>query len=307
MKVKKILSLIIITAVFSSFLLNIFRNIKLIEVFPWKIELGNIVLLFLSLLAVYPITSFSWHLLTKMMGFNVPLFENMRIWMFSNLGRFLPGGVWQYPGRVLLMSEKGIAKAKTVNALVLEGVLNLLVGLIVVTTSLFFWKTPLKQNLTYLPLLILALGLVLFGFTNRYLLNAFMTLINRLIGKKLELTALPISKLLPILMVFLLQYFFSGSALFFLAKTAIELPLSQLPIFVAIFTFSWLAGYLAFFAPGGLGVQEASIAGLLSFYLPLPIASLIAISFRICFYLVELITILLLWLERVLISSKKSI
>lgn len=307
MKVKKILSLIIITAVFSSFLLNIFRNIKLIEVFPWKIELGNIVLLFLSLLAVYPITSFSWHLLTKMMGFNVPLFENMRIWMFSNLGRFLPGGVWQYPGRVLLMSEKGIAKAKTVNALVLEGVLNLLVGLIVVTTSLFFWKTPLKQNLTYLPLLILALGLVLFGFTNRYLLNAFMTLINRLIGKKLELAALPISKLLPILMVFLLQYFFSGSALFFLAKTAIELPLSQLPIFVAIFTFSWLAGYLAFFAPGGLGVQEASIAGLLSFYLPLPIASLIAISFRICFYLVELITILLLWLERVLISSKKSI
>lgn len=307
MKIKKILSLIIVAAVFGFFLINLIKNISQIKSFPWHLDPLNLTLLLLFLILVYPTISYSWHILTKSLGFQINIFDNLRIWMFSNLGRFLPGGVWQYPGRVLLMSEKGIPAAKTVNALVLESLLNMVVGLLVVTTGLLFWKTPLKQSLTFLPLLIIILGLVLAGLTNRRLISLFTRLVKRFTGKEVQLTALSLKALLPLLLAFFLQDLFSGAVLFFLTRTAINLPLSQLPIFVAIFTFSWLAGYLAFFAPGGLGVQEASIAGLLSFYLPLPIASLIAISFRICFYLVELITILLLWLERVLISSKKSI
>lgn len=70
-------------------------------------------------------------------------------------------------------------------------------------------------------------------------------------------------------------------------------------MFVGIYTASWIIGYVTFFAPSGLGVQDVSIAALLSVFVPLPIASAIAILFRIILTLTELLTVLIVfWLTK---------
>ena len=100
---------------------------------------------------------------------------------------------------------------------------------------------------------------------------------------------------MPVVASFILQFLFAGSVLFLVAGAVARLPLSLYPTFVAIFTISWLAGYLTFLTPAGLGVQEVSMATLLSFYLLLPVAGIVAVVFRVCLMLAEGTAVFFAW------------
>ena len=81
--------------------------------------------------------------------------------------------------------------------------------------------------------------------------------------------------------------------MFLLVSMVFPLSVQFLPYVIVVYTLSWLLGYIAFLAPGGLGVQELSMATLLSFYLPVGLAGGLAgglaIAFRVISMLVELI------------------
>ena len=84
-----------------------------------------------------------------------------------------------------------------------------------------------------------------------------------------------------------------GSFHFFLTAVT-DLPRGNFWPITGIFAAAYLAGYLAVFVPGGLGVREGALAILLSLYIPATIAVAAAVLARIWTTAVELVVVAVL-------------
>lgn len=300
---KKILSFILITVIFTVLAQNIVHNWSVIKSFPWRFSGPDFILLLLFLLPFYLINGNSWFLILRALGNKIDYFASIRIWLLSNASRFIPGVVWQYGGRIYLSSKVGIPASKTLIALLTESIFVMTVGLIIVLATFNFEHYAggikiFKTTILILPLLIAAISL----FNNQKMMTKIIAIFQQITGKEGEIKSFKLSTywILILLLNYLLQFIFAGSVLFFLAKQAINLDWNLYAIFIGIYAASWLLGYITIIAPAGLGVQEISIATMLSFYftetssayIPFPIASMIAILFRVLLLIIEAITIL---------------
>ncbi len=299
---KKITYLIILF-IFIFLLWNIKENLYHINSENLNFRKDQLLIMIFFLLPVYFINALSWHLVTKSLSMNLSYITNLRIWITSNISRYLPGVIWQYAGRIYLTKKQGISAVLTGNALVLEALFNLLTGSLIVITSIIFLSISLGSALPKVAILISIIFVLLIFYLNyQKLFSTIFYFLGKKInkGKKIARINLP-SAWIPILVIsYFLQFFFDGSVLFFLSRSTIDLPLNLYPEFIGIFAISWLAGYISVFAPSGLGVQEISIATLLSQYMPFTLAGIIAIVFRLALMGSEFLTFIIV----VLLSAK---
>lgn len=293
---KKFIGYLVAIALSGFLFWNIIQNWGVISTTSWNLESIDSLFLLASLFLIYFSNIISWHLVTKALGTNVKLKENSKLWMVSNLSRLLPGSIWQYPSRVYLLSQYGVSKTIGVTAVILESALNLGVGAAVVFLSLAFWRLPVGlANLKILLLVFLFFVFSILLLMNKKVVVSLLRMIKNLTGKEVNIISranIPAKWILPFVMSFFLKFVFIGMALFFLIRLSLPFDFSALPGVIGIFALSWLLGYITVFAPAGLGVQEISIATMLSFYMPFPIASMIAISFRVVLLLTEATAIL---------------
>lgn len=290
----------LIIAVLMGFLFwNIFRNWEEIRSFPWRFEYINLLALLIFTALIYPVNILSWHLLTRAMDINLSFVSNAKIWMFSNLGRFLPGRVWQYPTRVYLLSREGVSKSQAIAVVVMEAFFILLTGSLSVILVVLFGELPLSGEVKIIFSSIAIVFLLLIVYS-KGLFRKVLLLLSKVSKKELNLNiaSVPLEFIPQIIFVFLLQFVVSGVILFILASSATDLDLTLLPVFIGVYALSWLLGYVTLITPSGLGVQEASIVALLSFMMPFPLASVIAIFFRIILFLSEASVLALLLLSK---------
>lgn len=291
---KKFFSYVLVIIILVLLFFNVSKDWQTVTRFKWNFNIENILLIFLFWIPTYLVTVFSWHLLTKSLSFNLTFTQNLRIWLYSNMGRFIPGAVWQYVGRVYLANKEGVTKSEALSALGLEAVFNLTAAFLVILTAIFFWGLPTGATfLSITAFLIPTLIIIIAVLNNTKTINYFLNIISKLTKKEQHIIkiSLPL-KWIPILLIsYTLQFVVGGSVLFFLTRTAVDLSWSLYPLFIGIFASAWLLGYVTVFAPSGLGVQELSIAGLLSPYIPFSVAGVIAILFRLLMLASELFTI----------------
>ena len=305
---KKIVSIILIGAIFGFLLWNILQNWGVVRAFPWHFNTIDVVLLVIVSFLIYPIDAFSWHRIVNALGANTNYLTNLKIWVFSNAARFIPGVVWQYAGRVYLANRSGIPKLISTTALILEALFTVGVAALLVAVTVMFGMLPFQldgvRNLL-MPLIMisaLTVTVVLFALSNERFANRILSfnltrsLINKFVGKQNRLARIRLSPvIIPVIIVsFLLQFIAGGSALFFLVRNAVDLSLALYPLFIGIYAFAWLSGYLTFFSPSGLGIQDLVLAALLSLYMPFAIASVVAIIFRVLLLVVEVSTLLVI-------------
>lgn len=295
MTVKKTLSYALVISIFGFLLWNIFTSWQTISSFSWRFKPQDAFLLLAVLVPIYLINAYAWHLVTRAIGGKVSFAKNLKVWMLSNLGRFLPGGFWQYAGRVHLLSKEGPSKTVAAAAVFVEGFFNLSVGALL---ALFF-LTSLQlsvegEGLRWILLIFVFLPLAFAVLSSERVATTLVHFLQKFTGRGnvLKTVRLPF-RWVPFLgAAFFFQYFFAGTALFLLTRGAVDISFSLLPVFIGIFAASWLLGYITLFAPGGLGVQEASIAILLSPYIPFPVASILAVLFRILLLVSEVLVLL---------------
>lgn len=284
---KRILSILLTVSLLGFLVFSILSNLEAVQTFSWNLKFSNLLLTFLFAIPIYFINVLSWHLTLRSLNVSIRYIDSLQIWVFSNLSRFIPGFIWQYASRIYLAKKKGISPVLSSASLIIEAIFTLFVGSLIVFLTL-------NSNFVITSLIILiAVILVLVYPTSFSLIYKTLKKFTHK-NQALNLRGLPI-KWVPLLIIsFSFQFIIDGSLLYFLSKNAINLDLSQYPLFIGIFAASWLIGYISIFAPSGLGVQELSIATLLSNFMPLSIASVIAILFRICLLISELMTFLLI-------------
>ncbi len=213
----------------------------------------------LLLLACFALTARLWGWMVRELGGNDPgWFGSLRIVLTANLGRYIPGKVWQVAGLALLSKRAGIPATLATGAAVLTQVFHL-AGAAVVGMAVLGQLDGSGWGLRLgAPALLLLIGcasvpsLVRGGFRFAY----------RLAGLD-PLTAPRPSPLFGPRWILLhtLVWLGYGVAFTFLVR---GLGLEGSLVFLVVsFSAAYLMGYLAVFAPAGIGVREGVLIALL--------------------------------------------
>lgn len=253
--------------------------------YSWNLNPAQIVFSALLLVVSLALTPSGWVLVCRSMGSDIPLGQLFAAWYGSQLGRYIPGKVWLFAGRAGFLKAHGMKLGRAAATTVYELFFTVAsIGLLVLI--LLFISPEVFQHTGGRAVAIAAATAVL-------LLPLLRPVQNFLCKKRGispdELPSVRVSVIATLLYAFL--WFLRGLSLFYLLKgfglTGLTFTHS-----LAAAPLSWLAGYIVFFVPGGIGVREAAAAAIAAPGLIAPAAVVIA-GQRLFMALVEVLLALL--------------
>jgi hypothetical protein len=199
-----------------------------------------------------------WRHILAVFGNKLPLMPAARIWSVSELARYLPGSIWQVVGRVYLAKPYGVRGSVCSTSQVLEVFTFLLSNIFVAVSCLIYFGFRVDTDgsarfwLVTAAILLPALLILLHPRVFHPLANKILTKLNkppinqRLSGREfLGLIAWAVLGLLV-----------QSVAVWIVAGQTLELPITKWWIVAGAYCLAWCAGFLAVWAPGGLGVRE---------------------------------------------------
>jgi len=232
----------------------------------------------LSVWVAYGLLIDGWRRLIVGWGQNVEYRSAVKIWCVSNLGRYLPGKVWSVAGLAVLAKRAGASGgAATGSALTMQA-LAIATGACVVAVAAPAAISLPQLGLTLVFALTVIWTLATSGLTAR---------IVRWVRPALEWRPLSARASLLAAAANLIAWVVYGVAFWLLAKGI--LPQSNLSIrgAVGVFAAGYVVGFLALFAPGGIGVREAVFVALLAPRLGSGEAVALAVGSRLLLTLTE--------------------
>jgi hypothetical protein len=187
--------------------------------------------------------------------------DSVRVFLQSQLGKYVPGSVWQYAGRVGLARARGVGARLTMISLGVEvGASATAAGIV----GLFVLRLAIAVPLA----LALALLVAATWLGRRHVADKVVTPFSRLVRRVVPLAPTDIGAALraspPMTALYVPVWAAYGVAFWLTARALFPIPASDLVYYCATFALGWLAGMAAVFAPGGIGVREAVLAGLLA-------------------------------------------
>ena len=214
-------------------------------------------------LLIYPI---SLRCLVQAHGLRVAYHRAMGLCYLPMLGKYVPGKVWSVVGAFYLYSREGIPKRVAVTCIMLLTTLGIASGTIV-ALAFMIGRDGGGQYLLPASLMLAALLTVSSPQVLYPVLNAILRRLSRPAIEE-RLSALHLARILSILVASVVVY---GLGFTCLVGSFAEIPLAATPYLVGLFAFAQIAGFLAIFAPAGIGVREGIlIAGLIPLVGPGP-------------------------------------
>lgn len=262
----------------------IWRSWATVSTYPWHFDArwlsASAVLAWVSFFFFIWLWRFQLHVLTgQLLAFKTAF----RIWVLSNLGKYVPGKVWAVAGMVYMLRKEKVASSNAVSSSILHQAYSIaasgLFAVVILGTEVF-------SGLTWISWI--AGGFVLVIVLYPPLFAWFVNLGLRLFRRgPIEITISPL-RALGIFLVYLLSWIVYGVSLWTMLK-----GLSPTDIGIwegsAAFVAAYLIGFLAVFAPGGLGVREGVLTLLLSTHMDASLAGVVAVASRLWTSVVELL------------------
>ncbi len=221
--------------------------------------LGRAGLAVLGLALAYLGTVGIWKMLFADLGVPVRFSDALQLWSFSNLGRYLPGKVWQVVGMVVVAKDLGIppgvaAAAAFIN-LGFQICTGALVGLVLFPSSFarLEWSGPV--------LTIIAAG-VLVPLAWPAVLNGILGRLPAALGCS-QTRPLARSALLRLAVAHIVIWLVHGAMFLLFAGSFGAVSADAYPRFAGTYALAYVVGLIAVFAPGGIGVREGMIGVLL--------------------------------------------
>lgn len=248
--------------------------------------------LFLITLALYPLGFLPliglWHKIMCCIGGCCTFRTNARLYSLSCIPKRIPSAFWYVSSRVLLYREHQVNYAITLAGTIIETACLTFSGLLIYLLSLPMGiiLTNLNYRLLYIAIgfsaLILAIPLLWTSLSHR--ISHWFQVRNTSV--RINFNAWDVLQLIGIS---ILAWLGGGLLLFILSNALTSLPLTHLPSVIAIWSVAGSIGLISGFLAQGLGLREATLAVMLSSYMPLPIAVAVSILFRFLLNLGEFI------------------
>lgn len=275
--VKRVLQVLVMGVIFFFLTRNLYQNWQEISTYEWRLNFHWLISSFLLMVVCALLIALGWNLILRALGGLLKIGKALKIFFLAELARYLPGKVWSMVGRVYLCRQQGVPVSTTSASLVLQTLVQVVSGLLIFLVSLPFWNSTQGIGNLYVFFWLIPPGLLLLhpGVITRTVNFS----LKRLKRDPVEWNA-KYRHILGILLLWCGFRMLYGTANYFLILSIYPVPVSQLPVLIGIFSIAWVVGFLSFLTPSGLGVVEGMLTFLLSFYVPLHIATLIALLSR---------------------------
>ncbi len=224
-----------------------------------------------ALMALPPFAGpFIWWWLLKSLGSDIGVAPAFWAWSAANLGKYLPGKVWNIAGRFYFTGESKVLVAESIG---LEVLANLWAGFLASATGLGFGLGVKTGVMAWVLVMGAVAGAV--GLIWPDLIRKFVRLPLKLLKKEV-----PVPRVFP-----RSAYALAVAALYLIwlgVGVGLWLVLGSMghkgnPVALGgAYALSWMAGYLFLLVPGGCGVREGTFSWLMGGGAPVALAAVVA-------------------------------
>jgi glycosyltransferase 2 family protein len=245
----------------------------------WRFSPGWIAASVIVVFASYAVLIEAWRRVVLSLGERLAFLPAARIWFLASLGKYVPGKVWAVAGAAVLAQRAGVDPAAAVAGAVVLQALALASGAAVVAVTARDAFQAVGQGIVPIAAAIVALslaGVVMLGS------QPFLDRINRLLPSSWpRLRAIPPAVLATAFVANVIAWVGYGVALLLLSRGLLPGVVLSFPQAVGVFTCSYLVGFIALFAPGGLGPRESVFLLMLAGDIGLKPAAALALASRL--------------------------
>ena len=208
-------------------------------------------------LATYALLIQSWRALVSGWGGHIAYWNGARIWTVSNLARYIPGTLWSVGAMGVLARDAGVAPAAAGGAAIFNTLINLAAGFIVVSAAGGDYVARLAPGLPHPRAFGAAVGV--FGVIALPLCLPLLTRLAARVLRREQPPALPFRTFAAAFAANLLAWCTYGVAFAWFSRALVASAGDNWAGYIAVFAGSYLTGFLALLAPGGLFVREAAM------------------------------------------------
>ncbi len=251
---------------------------------------GVILLSYVPVLIAYAVLIQIWRgmLAAWGQGGRLSSWQGTRIWFVSNLGRYVPGKVWQIATMGIMAQRRGVSPVAAAGSSLVVNLANVASGFVVVLATgaaVFRSFADAGPRAGILVAAILAAGLLLLPVAFAWA----APLIARLTRQRVVLPRLPARAVWLAAIGTAVAWVLYGVAFRLFCAALVPHTAGATSFYIASYTGSYLVGYLALFAPGGLVVREAMLVASLTNLglMTAPEAWLVALASRLWLTVVE--------------------
>jgi glycosyltransferase 2 family protein len=284
----RIFQWVIVIAIFVFLGKMVWDNWSQVKDAPFTLQPLPFILSTLTFVFSYFIQIWAWYLITLKLKISLSPSETLKTWLYSQLGKYLPGKIWLLLGRFYYYESRGKSKKSISVALYFEMVTIIVAaGLIFLAALIFHREIWLFYSWRQSGWLVL---LFLLGFVSLHprVLQKILNWI--LVQFKREPVSLSISysDILLILFVCIVSWMIGGIGFYLFVDAVYPVAPRYILFLTGALAISSTLGLIAIFAPSGLGVREGALVYLLSLMMATPVAVIIAVLTRIWMTLIEI-------------------
>ncbi len=208
-------------------------------------------------LATYALLIQAWRALVTGWGGRLAFWSGARIWTVSNLARYVPGTLWSVGAMSVLADDAGVPPAAAAGAAIFNTVLNLAAGFVVLSATGGEYVARLAPGVPHPRAFGAAVGVA--GAVALPLCLPFVTTALARVLRRERPPAPPFRTFVAALLSNLVAWCTYGIAFGCFARAVLPAVGDNWVGYIAVFTGSYLTGFLALVAPGGLFVREAAM------------------------------------------------
>lgn len=247
---------------------------------------AGIVILSLVIIC-YP---FLWRFILSSLGHKIDTRTAVISWIYSNIGKYMPGKVWQFVGRTAL--TRSIKPEITLFTVFLEVAISFSAAVMV-----FFLRFLVVKNMPILWLAYASALFIILLFIQHpkvvcFILKIFAKLRRQdFHGNSVMLS---VKKNVMLFFAYFVLWILTGFSFWvMIGGSKINVRLLDA---VTTYPISWILGYLFLIAPAGLGVRESVLMSLLKGIYPETVASAYSILTRIALVTSDFLLFFIIWL-----------
>jgi len=264
--------------------------------YEWNINPLLLGLSFIGFFAAYAVLVWIWSRVLASLGYAISFRDAWTIYFIGNLGRYIPGKVWTVAGVAYVAGKSGIPPVVAGTAAVCAQVYSILSSFVFFIIFLIFRNADFAalRVMWLLPLPVVLMVVFMVPRNLERLLNFLL----RRIGSTPVSIILTTMEAVKITGLYLCSWLVFGGA-FWLFVSAVTGIGTFNPFFLSgAYAVSYVIGFLAFFAPGGIGIREGILCVLLSGTVSAGVAVVIAVSSRLVVTCVELVSVGIVFIRK---------
>ncbi len=247
----------------------------------WSWLLAATVIVFLTYLLLIE----TWRRILTGWQAHLPFGVAARIWFVSNLGKYLPGKIWSITAMSVMAREHAVSPVAAAGSSILVQLVTVATGIaLVLLTGIGAVDQPV---VAIVSAVILIAGIAVLPLA----IPRFAHLAGSLTGKSIEVPPLPASTLWVAVTRSLLSWIAYGIAFKLFVVAVLGSAAGATTSYIAVYAASYIIGFLALFAPGGVVVRESAlVSGMVRLGLASqPDAFAVAVASRLWLTVVELL------------------